>query len=201
MKEVAKALLVFQEAVRNPVKDSDNPHFKSKFVNLDGLLKEIKQPLIKANLFFFQSFETREGKDYLVSKLVHISGEHIESAIPITQDKTTLQGLGSAITYLRRYSLESLCGICGSDDDDGNAGSTPYAQYAQNHHQGGTEFVKPKKELHVFNFGKHKGKSFEAVGCKDLVSYGKWLSDNNDEGKNTEIVAEIKSYVIKYCSR
>ena len=106
--------------MKNPVKNSTNPHFKNNYINLDGLLDAIKKPLSDNDLFFTQVMIEENEKAYLKTTLYHVSGESIESKIRIQPDKNNCQGLGSALTYLRRYSLEAICGIAGTNDDDGD---------------------------------------------------------------------------------
>lgn len=58
--------------------------------------------------------------DTVVTRLIHDSGEWVESVCPIPHGQT-MQALGSAITYARRYSLSAICGISSEEDDDGGA--------------------------------------------------------------------------------
>lgn len=61
-----------------------------------------------------------DGKDYfLETLLVHSSGEKITSHIKLLVDKNNMQGLGSAITYAKRYAWSAIAGIVSDDDDDG----------------------------------------------------------------------------------
>lgn len=124
MQEITKALIKFQGLVKNPQKNSKNPHFRSSYVNLDGLLEAVKKPLTESGLYLSQTFKTVDGMCGLETRLIHESGESIDSFVPVSPDKANIQGFGSCVTYLRRYSLESICGITGSDDDDGNAAVT-----------------------------------------------------------------------------
>jgi hypothetical protein len=119
MQELFKALSAFQKEVVNPTKDATNPHFKSNYVKIDGIIEAVKEPLSKHGLSYTQIFRVSEGVTYLVTRLNHVSGDFIESELPIQPDKSNIQGFGAAVTYLRRYSLESICGIAGEDDDDG----------------------------------------------------------------------------------
>lgn len=130
MQEITKALIKFQGLVKNPQKNSKNPHFRSSYVNLDGLLEAVKEPLTKCDLFLTQNFIFMNESTFLETTLMHSSGQNIKSVLPVSPDKANIQGFGSAVTYLRRYSLESICGITGSDDDDGNAAVT-HGNYVQ----------------------------------------------------------------------
>ena len=57
--------------------------------------------------------------------LLHSSGEFISEVVTTRSQKDDPQGLGSALTYLRRYSLAAVVGVTATEDDDGNAASTP----------------------------------------------------------------------------
>jgi len=57
--------------------------------------------------------------------LLHSSGEYISEVVTTRSQKDDPQGLGSALTYLRRYALAAVVGVTATEDDDGNAASTP----------------------------------------------------------------------------
>lgn len=125
MKEIAAALFKFQQEVGKVKKDATNPFFKSKYATLSNVLEVIKEPLEKAKLVIAQSPNSQFNETVLVTKIIHVdSGELIESAYPLNPVKNDPQGIGSAITYARRYALVSM--LClDVDDDDGNAASKP----------------------------------------------------------------------------
>lgn len=121
---LAKALAAFQMEVKDPSKDKNNPFFKSKYVALDGLLAAVRPVLAKNGLSFLQ-FPGGDGQvSTMTTILMHESGEWIESD-PLTMKpaKNDPQGVGSCITYARRYSLQSVLGIAWEEDDDANNAS------------------------------------------------------------------------------
>lgn len=122
MKNIAKALLDAQRKIENAHKDSKNPHFNSNFASLESVLDAVKPIANECGLVIAQT----GGKDleghFIETKLLHESGEEINSKVYLVLDKNNMQGLGSAITYARRYSLAALFAI-GQDDDDGNSAS------------------------------------------------------------------------------
>lgn len=126
IKEIAAAVAAFQSEVKDPSRNGENPHFKSKYVQLDGLLAAVRPILAKHGLSIVQS-TGGNGQDISVSTmLLHRSGEWIETdALMIKPAKADPQGCMSAITYSRRYSLSAALGVAWDDDDDGNAASTP----------------------------------------------------------------------------
>jgi len=123
MKEIATALLKAQTEMSNPIKDSSNPFFKSKYADLNSV-REATIPVLNANgIIVIQPMVFIEGRNFIKTVLLHESGESIESFTEIVFSKTNdAQAQGSGITYARRYGLQSL--VCvGADDDDGNKAS------------------------------------------------------------------------------
>lgn len=124
IKNIAKALSDFQAEVKNPANTADNPFFKSKYAPLPEILNEARPLLAKHGLAIIQS-PSGNGQDISITTLLmHTSGEWIETDVLTAKaDKATAQGAGSAITYIRRYSLSAVLGISSEDDNDGNPAS------------------------------------------------------------------------------
>ncbi len=118
--ELATALCKCQSEMEAAVKDSLNPHFKSKYADLASVWDAVRQPLTKNGLCVVQSLDTIGENSILISTLMHTSGQWIKSTIPVINANKTSQGLGSGLSYARRYSLAALVG-CVQDDDDGNS--------------------------------------------------------------------------------
>jgi hypothetical protein len=108
--------------VENIKRDSKNPFFKSKYASLANVLDTIRVPLKEAGLAFSQ---LPTGDNELATLLMHSSGEYLMSVVKMSPLKNEPQAIGSAITYMRRYSLASVLGLNIDDDDDGNLASTP----------------------------------------------------------------------------
>jgi hypothetical protein len=122
--EIAKALSAFQSEVKQPEKDGKNPHFKSRYVTLDGTVKAIHECAHKHGLSYTQMPVSTETGVGVVTLIMHSSGEFIEmDPFILPMDKKTAQGAGSATTYARRYSLSAAFGIVSDLDDDGNDAS------------------------------------------------------------------------------
>jgi hypothetical protein len=118
---IAKALAEFQKEVKQPEKDGNNPHFKSKYVTLDGTVKAIHDCAPNHGLSYVQMPVTNENGVGVVTLIMHSSGEFIQmDPFILPMDKKTAQGAGSATTYARRYSLSAAFGIVSDLDDDGN---------------------------------------------------------------------------------
>jgi hypothetical protein len=124
IKEIATAFALFQAEVTDPSKGGDNPHFKSKFVELNDLLMSVRPVLSRNGLSIMQE-PSGNGQDITISTiLLHNSGEWMEfEPLTLKAAKADPQGAGSAITYGRRYALSSILGVAWDEDDDGNKAS------------------------------------------------------------------------------
>lgn len=123
--KIATALLQAQKAITFAAKDASNPFFKSKYADLPTVIDAVKPALNDAGIVFIQSATPSEaGTLSLTTRLIHESGEWIEDIATAPLQKNDPQGYGSAITYLRRYSLAAFTGLY-QDDDDGQAASHP----------------------------------------------------------------------------
>jgi len=117
--DLASALCLAQAEMGGAIKDSNNPFFKSSYADLTSVIKVIKEPFARHGLSFVQLPVTSEGGRGVgvVTMLMHNSGQWLQSEYLLPMDKVTPQGAGSAITYARRYALQSLAGIPAVDDD------------------------------------------------------------------------------------
>jgi len=120
--DLLAAALVAAQGEFEPVgKDSLNPHYKSRFASLANVVDTIRPILAKHGLAVSQW--PSEG-DTLVTMLLHSSGQHIAAPMPLHLAKSDPQGMGSALSYARRYSLMAVLGlVSGDEDDDGQAAS------------------------------------------------------------------------------
>lgn len=120
--KISVALLKAQRKMGAASKDSANPYFKSKYADYGAVLGVVKQPLNDEGIFILQPTFSDATGHYVETVLVHESGEFIKSeALRLELTKTDMQALGSAVTYARRYQLQSLLGVP-AEDDDGEAG-------------------------------------------------------------------------------
>ena len=146
--ELAKAMAAFQGEVKQPTKDGNNPHFKSSYVTLDGVVGAITETASKHGLSFMQFPINQDNRIGIRTLVMHTSGEFIEGepvfATPMKQDP---QAAGSVLTYLRRYSLAAIFGITSDVDDDGNQGSAPPPQYQQQqNYQQAPQYQQPPQQ-------------------------------------------------------
>lgn len=120
--EISKALSEFRKEVKQPLKDANNPFFKSKYVPLENVVEAIDEVAPNHGLSFTQwPVSDGNGNVGVSTMLLHSSGEFIEyDPVYMKPDKQTPQAIGSAITYSKRYSLSAVFGITSDEDDDGN---------------------------------------------------------------------------------
>ena len=121
MKETSinQKLFNLQQEIGTISKDASNPFYKSKYFDINSLIKQLQPLLKKHRLLLLQPIE----EDMVVSKLICINGTGgVISGLTLPEISDTKK-LGSCITYYRRYTLSSLLGLQ-SEDDDGNAASS-----------------------------------------------------------------------------
>jgi hypothetical protein len=134
MKLISQALVKFQSQLKPVNKDSENPFFKSSYADLSSILQAV-MPLLSANgLALSQPMKVQDGTTILITRLIHESGESIESEM-ILPHHADPQKFGALISYYKRYQLSALLSVSTCDEDcDANtlvpekAGNQPYQQ-------------------------------------------------------------------------
>lgn len=124
---LAKALVAAQADLKNPSFDKANTAFGAPrgYASLASHVDTLRLPLAKHGLAVVQLVGTEpDGRLSLRTVLMHSSGDSIESHVSVSMPATE-QKVGSALTYLRRYALAAIVGVCGDEDDDGNVASAP----------------------------------------------------------------------------
>ena len=121
--DLAAALCAVQGELKPAIKQADNPFFKSKYVDLPGVWEAIRPLLAKNGLSVVQTFTASADGPTIVTTLIHKSGQWVSSELFLKPAKSDPQGVGSAITYGRRYALAAMVGVVADEDDDGNAAS------------------------------------------------------------------------------
>lgn len=121
--EIAKALCKAQSQFESAKKTSQNPHFRSKYADLSAVWDALRDILPEHGLSVIQTILPNEigTAQMLVTTLLHSSGEWFKSYAPLLIDKNNSQAIGSALSYMRRYSLAAICGITQADDDGNDA--------------------------------------------------------------------------------
>ena len=125
MKNIATALVKAKQAFGPALKSKDNPFFKSKYADLSACLNAVDDACLAAGIVVYQeTFEDSTGVT-VETVFLHESGESLRCGkLHVPAAKQDPQGYGSALSYARRYSLMTACGIA-AEDDDGNASSKP----------------------------------------------------------------------------
>jgi len=119
--KLAPALVKAQSELKNATLNKVNPHFKSRYADLAEIRDTVTPALSKNGLAIIHFTQLTGSGFFLVTRLLHESGEFIDSRYPLPENIDRPQQMGSAITYARRYMLAAMCGITADEDDDGNA--------------------------------------------------------------------------------
>lgn len=120
IKEIATALVKAQTNIKAAIKDATNPFFKNKYADLASVIEAVRPHLNTAGICFLQPATSDEHGVSVETVLLHCSGEWISETLHMPVNKQDAQAVGSAITYGRRYGLQSFTGVP-SEDDDGEA--------------------------------------------------------------------------------
>jgi len=123
MKALYKKLLDVQKKLESVSKSKTNPHFKSKYFDINVLLEVLKPILNEADLLVLQPLVMCEGKQAIATSFVDPeTGESLTQTFTLPEGLDS-QKLGGAITFFRRYALTSALLVIGEKDDDGNTAS------------------------------------------------------------------------------
>jgi hypothetical protein len=131
MKEIASALVKAQKEFGPALKSSTNPAFRSRYADLSACVEAVIDALNNNDIFMMQPTHECDNGVIVETIFIHSSGEQISSGkLHVPATKHDAQGYGSALTYARRYSLMTACGIA-PEDDDGNSAAKPKAAPAK----------------------------------------------------------------------
>jgi hypothetical protein len=164
--KLSEALSKAQAVIEGAKKDASNPFFKSSYSTLASVWDACRKPLSDNGLSIVQTTEFMPNNPELVcidTILCHSSGEWIKGRLVGKPVKNDPQGVGSCITYFRRYSLQSMVGIS-PEDDDGNAASGKGKEQPS--------FISQEQRVLLANLIKTKGvdsaKFVEYMGVKEI---------------------------------
>ena len=165
-------LAKYFEEVTNPENTVVNTFFKAKYAPLNEVLNTVR-PILGKYGFSVMQIPTFDNANCSVNTiLTHKSGGCI--SFPALQNKPTkpdVQGMGSTLTYLRRFSLNAILGVMGEVDDDGNAASS-----------------KTDKKL------EQKDETNEALeACVSYIS--KAITDEDKRARNSAVIEVVKKFV------
>lgn len=120
IKHIAAALNKAQAEMSGAKKGANNPFFKSKYADMNSVVDAVRIPFCNNGLSYSQFPIMQDNKVGVETILMHESGEWMSDILVLPMVKQDPQAAGSAITYAKRYALQSIAGIP-SEDDDGNA--------------------------------------------------------------------------------
>ena len=125
IKELSAALAKAQGGIKHAGKSAENPFFKSKYADLPAVIDAAKSALSANGLSVTQFTDIDENQNIvLITQLNHSAGEWMRGYYPVKPVKSDPQGLGSALTYARRYAYSAIVGVAATgEDDDGNLAS------------------------------------------------------------------------------
>lgn len=126
IKHIAAALNKAQAEMSGAKKGANNPFFKSKYADMNSVVDAVRIPFCNNGLSYSQFPIMQDNKVGVETILMHESGEWMSDILVLPMVKQDPQAAGSAITYAKRYALQSIAGIP-SEDDDGNAASNQKA--------------------------------------------------------------------------
>lgn len=137
-KSIAEALFAAQKEMPDLIKDSVNPHFKSTYISLHGLLDQVVPILQKHDILFIQLPSTADdGSPALTTSFIH-GTDSLSATTPLALAQQSAQAQGGAITYMRRYALMAALALVAEDEDDDGNGSSRGASSGSRGRSSGT---------------------------------------------------------------
>jgi hypothetical protein len=119
---VYAAFVAAQRAFGPALKAHTNPVYRSKYADLSACIEAVIDGLHAHGFALMQATEEREGGAVVETLFLHESGERISGGkLFVPASKPDAHGVGSALTYARRYSLLAACGLAPEDDDANKA--------------------------------------------------------------------------------
>ena len=209
IKDLTAALVKVQAEIKPAAKKSENPFFHSKYADLAEVWNACRDALTKNGLAVIQT--TSESMDgiVVVTTLAHTSGQWIRGKLLLKPVKPDPQGIGSCITYGRRYALAAIVGVC-TDDDDGAAasGTTARKVYAPPPANVATPVAPPKADAKpakakdpgvisakqrglLFHKWREAGLTDEVVKAHIFANYGVKHTDEIPKDRMNELLAWI----------
>ena len=166
-----KGMNAFRSQLKQPIKDAENPFFKSNYVTLEGVQNAIDAGIKGTGLAYTQIVKNDDNGNVGVETIItHESGQYLTTGVlALRPEKATPQGYGSTITYAKRYQLASAFGVSSDIDDDGNAGSfktEAKGNYQQNNYK--QNYQQPRQQEHanpeILEYNNLFNKALKALG-------------------------------------
>lgn len=196
MNKIFKAYIESKKSFNVILKSKTNPMYKSKYADISEIISAIETQLMENGLSFYHESVEPQNDGYIALQLVliHESGESMKFGVcefpagrlAYRKDKQgnvietfmeyTPQTFGSAMTYLRRYTLLSGFGLA-SEDDDGNHASSQdiqkqrYQQQQQQTKQIAEKIAELAKKTKERNILSNDGKVIDLNYIRDQLGY------------------------------
>ena len=199
--ELAAAIAKAQGEIINPLKDSDNTYFKSKYADLSAVLEVCRGPLSKNGLAVIQFPDIVAEKPVLTIIITHSSGQWIKTSAILPLHKPGAQEVGSCITYFRRYSLAAILGIY-QEDDDAETAQKPFRNQPEPKKTHVAEAKHPQDEI----ISKEKSYRMKKV-LKDLKDgdftdrLSEWCKDNYEVDRIDDLSDSQYETIMKYIAK
>ena len=168
-----------------------NPHFKSEYAPLDEVIKAVKKPLNDNGIFFLQKVYLADNGQCVETEF-HGHGAVVSGGkVYVVADKKTPQGYGSALTYAKRYSLQTACGLPTGDDDDGNEAEieTETSKYSKNPESQVEDLTVTYTEEELKAF---KDEAMDWIDGKSEEEIGKWKGENQPKLDSMRKIPKLK---------
>ena len=195
---ISEAILEFQKSNRKQKTNAENPYFKSEYVTLDRVWDDIRDDLQKLGLAVVQNPVFENGLYGVESIITHTkTGQEIRAKLVMPIAKNDPQGVGSAITYARRYCLTSQLGLTVDTDDDGNAAAKPPAPPAKPADKpadkpANTDYIKQQVMAINIMLSERFGDNSEEIKAyvKNLTT---WIDKDKNTHNGIENISQVKT--------
>lgn len=186
IKNIAGAMLKLQGEIGKAKKNAENPFFKKNYSTLEEVAGVAHGPLQTHGLVITQTLDETDNGPVVETTLIHAeSGDYITSSVPVFDKRGDMQGLGSAITYARRYGLAAILGIV-QEDDDGNSTSNPPPR---------TKASEPDTEAHKQSGGVWWEDRVKKITSLEHLAKGReWLDKKSNELEDKDVEGMIKAF-------
>ena len=191
MKELIDALVKAQSEMTHGLATGVNPHFKSEYAPLDEVIRAVKKPLNDNGIFFLQKVYLADNGQCVETEF-HGHGAVVSGGkVYVVADKKTPQGYGSALTYAKRYSLQTACGLPTGDDDDGNEAEieTETSKYSKNPESQVEDLTVTYTEEELKAF---KDEAMDWIDGKSEEEIGKWKEENQPKLDSLRSIPKLK---------
>ena len=166
------------------VKTHDGKSYSYSYADLATIIETILPITSKHGLSVVQLPSVMSGKNTLITRLLHTSGQWIECELPLKAQRDGAQALGSAMTYMRRYGMSAILCLATDEDEDG--------QLADTDHVGATPQV--KKGVPIADVPSDKdARKF----VNQMIKDGKKMAETEEEGLIDNAMKEIEGFWLK----